>query len=155
FFMPASGCISRCGRSGMRNSNEGHTNMNADCQWFEQHLEDLFCDRLQAEDERRARSHIETCPQCHTSVQQLESIDPLVRNLFRQNLAMARQPRRRRSPIVIGSVATAAAAFALLVGVNVFQHIPTPPVIPPAAEVNEPSVTPSVPKVEENSAVER
>ena len=43
--------------------------MTVDCQWIEKNLEALSCDRLNEEEVRLAKAHIEACESCRTEAQ--------------------------------------------------------------------------------------
>lgn len=132
--------------------------MNVDCRWIEENLEAICCDRLNLEEDRLTRSHLENCTHCRAKFAELTSIDPIIQQIFRHDLAIARTPKVRRSPVLIGGFAT---AFALILAVLVWAIPPhsnsTAPVIqaPPAvAQVSETSL-PNVPKMAETAQRDR
>jgi hypothetical protein len=92
--------------------------MKVDCQWIEENLEALSSDRLSPEDDFHARTHLESCSHCREKLADLKMVDPLVKQLFRQNLAIARTPRRRRSPVLIGAFGTGLVAIILLIVIS-------------------------------------
>src|SRR5215475_6541204 len=87
-----------------------------DCKWIEDHLEALFCDRLEPEQDRRVRKHIESCASCRREMEALNAIDPLVKRHFQRELAAAQSPRVVHTGRMLG-VSTAALA---LVGILLF-----------------------------------
>jgi len=92
--------------------------MTVDCQWIENNLEALFCDSLNEEQTRLARAHIENCVACREETQTLNAIDPLIKQHFRRELAIARRPRAVNTRRVFGvSGATLALAAILLFAV--------------------------------------
>lgn len=114
--------------------------MNVDCKWIEDNGEALFCDGLTSEQDRLVRSHLESCFQCREKIADLKAIDPEIREVFKYDLAMARIPRPKRSPLLLGAAGTALAAAAILIAVNVQP--------PPAAtqSVAPPSIAAAVPE---------
>jgi len=65
------------------------------CQWIENNLEALYSERLDPEQVRLARAHIESCQSCSREVQALNAIDPLIKSYFRRELQVAEQRRGR------------------------------------------------------------
>jgi hypothetical protein len=128
-----------------------------DCQWIEKHLEAYFSDALAAADTRLFKSHLESCATCSENVRGLQSIDPLVKKLFRQNLAIAQTGQRRRSPVVLGGFAAVAAAIIIIVVMRFPTATPvTPaPAAPPAVASTNIPPTPVTPKVPDGQKVER
>jgi len=94
--------------------------MNIDCQWISKNLEALFCDGLASEEDRLARTHIESCPRCKEEVAELIAIDPLIKHYFQRELSLARHRRsasafpRRVIGLMAAGVAVAAILFALV-----------------------------------------
>src|SRR3989441_11999892 len=88
--------------------------MNVDCQWISKNLEALFCDGLTDEQHQLARAHIENCQTSRSQVQALIAVDPLIKNYFRQQLAIAQAPRRSRTSAVYGSAVAVTAAVVLV-----------------------------------------
>ena len=127
--------------------------MNVDCKWIEDHFEALSCDSLTSEQDRLVRSHLENCFQCREKIADLKAIDPLVRQVFQGDLEMARIPRPRRSPILIGGVGTALAAAAILLAVQIQSPVPAPAVQPPSVAASMPEPAP-VPKVSGNGTAD-
>jgi len=123
--------------------------MNVDCAWIEKNLEGFFCDRLSAEDHRRAISHIESCPHCNQEVEGLRSMDPLVKQLFRTQLAVAAAPRKPRSSFVLGGFATAAIAAAILWVFVLRAPRPSPPqaTLDTPQAVTAPAAGPATPEI--------
>ena len=134
--------------------------MNVDCLWVEKNLEALFSDRLTDDESRLARSHIEMCAACRKETMALNAIDPLVKNLFRRELAAARRPRAIHRGRVLGfsSAAVAAAALLLLLIARTPQ---LPPALGPVASVPEASAPasaapgPAPVKIDETEDVQR
>lgn len=89
--------------------------MSIDCQWIEKNLEALFCDELNAEESRLARTHIEGCTPCRKELAALNAIDPLVKKYFQEQMSLAVAPRRTRMSAVYGAAAVAVAATLLIV----------------------------------------
>ena len=93
-----------------------------DCQWVEDHLEAIFSDKLAAEENRRARQHIESCDACRNEVQALIAIDPMIKKYFRAQLleatragdAPARGVRGFRWTLQAGAVALVAVVLVRL-----------------------------------------
>lgn len=121
--------------------------MNVDCHWIEDNLEAA---------EGVIQSHLQQCSRCHDLSAQLKALDPLIKHVFRQDLAIARAGRPRRSAAMLGGFAVAAAAILIAI-ILVWPKPPvtsqvsstTPPANPPAI-----SEVPNVPKVNDGS-VER
>jgi hypothetical protein len=132
------------------------------CQWIENNLEALYCDKLDPEQVRIARAHIESCQSCSREVQALNAIDPLVKNYFRRELQAAQQRRTLRAGRVFGL----SAATLALVAVLLFVVLGTPQkqirhVDPPAVAQNEVApavqndVTPPTKTPDESASVTR
>ena len=85
--------------------------MTVDCKWMNTNLEAYCCDRLSSDELRQAKSHIENCQTCQEELRDLRAVDPLVKELFRYRLAVARTPAAPRRLV------PAAAAVALAGGV--------------------------------------
>ena len=105
--------------------------MNIDCQWISKNLEALFCNGLAPEEDRLARTHIESCPGCKEEVAALTAIDPLIKSYFQRELSLA---GRRRSPSafprrVLGLTAAGVAVAAIL-----FALVPRAPETTPIAQ---------------------
>src|SRR5215831_15140075 len=105
--------------------------MNIDCQWIHNNLEAFFCERLTGEENSLALRHIESCENCRKTVDEIRSVDPLIKKLFRQELAAAHHPRRIRWSVPVGIAATAVAAVAAIVVMRTPQERPvvSPPII--------------------------
>jgi hypothetical protein len=99
-----------------------------DCKWVEAHFEALFCDRLEPEQDRLVREHMETCASCRREIEALNAIDPLVKRHFQRGLAASQSPRITHTGRLLG-VSTAALA---LVGILLFVILRAPQT-PPAA----------------------
>jgi hypothetical protein len=84
------------------------------CRWIENNLEALFCDRLEPEQNRLARAHIESCASCRHEVEALNAVDPLVRKHFQSELRTAQQPRVVHTGRVLGLSAAGLALVAIL-----------------------------------------
>src|SRR5215475_14623413 len=97
-----------------------------DCKWIEDHLEALFCDRLEPEQDRLAREHIKSCASCRRETEALNAIDPLVKRHFQRELAAAQSPRVAHTGRLLG-VSTAALA---LVGILLFVILRPPQTTP-------------------------
>ena len=126
-----------------------------DCKWVEDHLEALFCDRLEPAQDRLVREHMGSCASCRREMEALNAIDPLVKRHFQRELAAAQNPRVAHAGRLIG-VSTAALA---LVGILLFVSLRAPqttPVTPaqtvalpaPAETENQP---PAPPKNSDNT----
>jgi len=134
--------------------------MIVDCLWIEKNLEALFSDTLSDDESRLARSHIETCAACRQETMALNAIDPLIKNHFRRELAIARRPPLVHKARVLGLSGAAAAVVALLL----FFATRTPqalPVVAPVAGVPtiqapapEPPATPPI-KADDPAAIQR
>jgi hypothetical protein len=131
------------------------------CQWIENNLEALYCERLDPEQVGLARAHIESCESCSREVQALSAIDPLVKNHFHRELQVARQRRTLRAGRVFGLSAATLALVAVLLFVvlgtpqtEVQKVQPSPSVAPrEAAPVAQNDLTPPV-KTPDESAPE-
>jgi hypothetical protein len=131
--------------------------MNADCQWIDSNLEAFFCDSLNSDENRRARNHLAACDRCSDMVAELNAVDPVVRKLFRHELARSRSPQRR-SPVVIGSVAAALAALILVVVMQVPRSVTSDSTqgnMPVASATTAPVPEESIAKVPETASTER
>jgi hypothetical protein len=123
--------------------------MTVDCQWIEKNLEALSCDRLSEEEVHQAKAHMETCESCRTESLALNAIDPLIKNYFRRELQIARQPRviNKGRVLGLGGAVAAVAALLLVFVVRVPQDSPvaapvlsTPAVAPVASEPTPPPI---------------
>src|SRR5215469_9962450 len=92
--------------------------MNIDCRWIEEKMEAFFCDQLGAQERDSFHLHVESCGQCRQRLEELTSIDPLIKQLFRHELVIATTPRRRRWSILVGAVATAATALIVMIALR-------------------------------------
>jgi hypothetical protein len=121
------------------------------CEWIENNLEALFCDRLEPEQHRLVQAHLESCASCRREVEGLNAIDPLVKKHFQRELRMARQPRVVHAGRVFGLSAAGVALAAVLafVGLRASQikspATPTQSVAATSAPVEETPV-PAPPK---------
>jgi hypothetical protein len=92
--------------------------MTVDCQWIEKNLEALFCDKLNSEESRLAREHIDSCGSCAKEVAALNMIDPLVKRLFQselnRSLGARPLPRRVPTPALVGLSSALIAVSVLL-----------------------------------------
>jgi hypothetical protein len=107
------------------------------CEWIENNLEALFCDRLGAEQDRLAQAHIESCLSCRREVEALNAIDPLVKKHFQRELRTARQPRSIHAGRVFGLSAAGVAVVAVLA----FAGLRAPQINPPATPAQSVDVT--------------
>lgn len=107
-----------------------------DCQWIENNLEALFCDRLDQEQSRNARAHIETCAACRSEVQALDAIDPLIKRYFQGELKRAAPPRVVPAGRIFGLSAASLALVAILlfVALRAPQTNPSAPDLPAAVQ---------------------
>lgn len=64
--------------------------MKVDCQWFNEHLEGLFCESLDANELRQASEHLNTCAKCSAEVQALRDIDPMIQRVMAYRTVQAR-----------------------------------------------------------------
>ena len=87
--------------------------MNIDCQWIEKNMEAFFGDGLDDLENQLARAHVEGCDRCRREVAALIAIDPVVKNYFRQQMSIARTPRRVRRSLIYGTAAAVLAAVFL------------------------------------------
>jgi hypothetical protein len=133
------------------------------CQWLENNLEALYCDRLDPEQVRLARTHIESCASCSREVQALNAIDPLVKNHFQSELQVARQRRTLRAGRVFGLSAATLALVAVLLFVvlgtpqTVVQKVQPSPSVASSevAPVAQNGVTPQVKNPDETGPAAR
>ena len=124
--------------------------MNIDCQWISKNLEALFCNGLAPEEDRLARTHIESCPGCKEEVAALTAIDPLIKSYFQRELSLA---GRRRSPSafprrVLGLTAAGVAVAAILFALVPRAPETTPIAQPPAPIAQTAPVEPAPNKAE-------
>ena len=89
--------------------------MNIDCRWIEENLEAFFCERLAVEETHIAQNHVDNCVNCREKVAAIRSVDPLIQRFFQHEMAIARAPKRRRSPVLLGAFATSIAAVIVVV----------------------------------------
>jgi hypothetical protein len=132
------------------------------CHWIENHLEAFYCDKLDQEQARLARAHIETCESCSREVLALNAIDPLVKQHFRREMHTAQQPRTVHAGRVFGlSAATLALVAGLLLVVLGTPQTQIRHVDPPAVAQNEVApavqndVTPPTKTPDESASVTR
>src|SRR5215471_3201253 len=100
-----------------------------DCKWVEEHFEALFCDRLEPEQDRLVRQHIENCVSCRRELEALNAIDPLVKQHFQRGLAAAQSPRVAHTGRLLG-VSTAALALVVILLFVVLRAPQTTPAAP-------------------------
>jgi len=92
------------------------------------------------------------CLPCRQKVEGLHRIDPLIKNLFQANLAIARMPRPRRSPALVGGVAAAAATAVILAVVFLTPQKVSGPLATPTMTSSAPE-QPSIPKAPDSPAL--
>ena len=129
--------------------------MTVNCQWISRNLEPFFCDLLTAEQDRLARAHIDSCAACREEIQGFASIDPLIKQHFRQQLAIARAPRRRSFAVAFGAAGVSAVAAILMLVVFLRApetSVPTPTVSQPQMGPLQPAAVPPV--IKDNAADE-
>ena len=119
--------------------------MTIDCAWVSKNLEALFCDKLTADEDRIARTHIGNCEHCKADVQALIGIDSVIKKYFQDQLAVARAPRRRRMSVAYGIAAAAVTAMLLLV---VLQRPVQVNTNVPAAAVSQAQLPQTAPSIE-------
>jgi hypothetical protein len=134
--------------------------MNVDCQWIQENQEALTFERLSPEDDHRARMHLESCKQCREKLEDLRIVDPMIKQLFRQNLAIARTPQKRRSPVLIGAFGTGFAAIIILIVISTMSRPVSnvPRLESPPAVASIPTSTPdsaNIPKVGDSNVQDR
>lgn len=128
------------------------------CQWIENNLEALFCDRLEPEQEQRARQHIESCSNCRREVQALSAIDPLVKRHFQNQMRAAQRPRAISTGRVFGLGTAVASLIAIVLFVVLRAPQPTstatvqPPIQPPAPIIEQVPPAPPVKTTAETTA---
>jgi len=122
--------------------------MKVDCQWIQENLEALSFERLSPEDDFSVRTHLESCSHCRQTLDDLKIVDPLVKRLFRENMAVARTPRRRRSPVLIGAFGTGLAAIIVLIIISAM-----PRSVANVPRLESPAVVASVPTSESAGSV--
>jgi len=119
--------------------------MTVDCQWIDKNLEAFFCDKLPEEETRAAQEHIESCASCRSQTQELRAIDPLIKNYFQRELAIARRPRaiHRGRVLGVGGATVAAVALSLVLLIRTPQPstvvAPVPQNSAPIASVENPA----------------
>jgi hypothetical protein len=124
--------------------------MKAECQWISTNLEAFFCDRLTAEETRRVYDHIQACLDCHQQVEGIRQVDAVVRRYFRQQLARARVPQRRR---FAWAYAAATAGLAALFIIGITLQLPNPQA--PSPTVSVPAAAPEIKKINEPTEIRR
>jgi hypothetical protein len=145
--------------------------MTVDCQWIEKNLETLFSGNLNDEESRLARAHIASCASCRKEVEALNALDPLIKNYFLGQLAVARRPRVIDTRRVVGFSGAALAVVAILLIVVIMPQTnpvtpiaSTPTQIAPAVSVEPPApvkedaaggVARAKPATEPDKAIER
>lgn len=134
--------------------------MKIDCQWIEQNMEAFFCERLSVEENTQVLRHLETCTGCRDAVAELRSVDPLIKQLFRRELAVARAPRRLRwSALVPAAAVTLAALVAIVVALGPPPKVSVPLMSsqPSASAViaTNPPELPAIPKASTDAGQER
>jgi hypothetical protein len=127
-----------------------------DCQWIEKNLEALFCDRLNEEESRLARSHIDNCAACGREARALNAIDPLIKSHFQRELEIARRPRVFHRARVFGLAGVAASVAIVLFLVLIRPTNSTSVVTPTAGFPTETPVVSNEPTrpVKEEDAIE-
>jgi hypothetical protein len=133
------------------------------CQWIENNLEALFCEKLDPEQVRLARAHIESCPSCSREVHALNAIDPLVKNYLRRELQAAQQRRTLRAGRVVGLSAATLALVALLLFVVLgtpqtqIRHVDPPALVAQndVAPAVQNDVTPPIKTPDESASLPR
>lgn len=100
-----------------------------DCKWVEDHFEALLCDRLEPEQGRLVRDHVEGCSSCRGEMEALNAIDPLVKRHFQRELAAAQSPRVAHTGRLLG-VGTAALALVVILLFVVLRAGQTTPARP-------------------------
>jgi hypothetical protein len=130
--------------------------MTVDCQWIEKNLEALFCDRLNEEESRLARSHIDNCAACGREARALNAIDPLIKSHFQRELEIARRPRVFHRARVFGLAGVAASVAIVLFLVLIRPTNSTSVVTPTAGFPTETPVVSNEPTrpVKEEDAIE-
>src|SRR6185369_8643955 len=119
--------------------------MTVDCQWVEKNLEAMQCDRLNPEESRLAKAHIEGCASCKSELQALNAVDPVIKSYYQRELQIARRPRAIHKGRVFGlSGAAAVVVIVLLVLVRNAQiplqaTLETPTAVKEIASAPEPS----------------
>jgi len=88
--------------------------MNIDCRWLEQNLEGFFCDRLSANEMDQLQLHVDNCSECQGTLREFQAVDPLIRQLFQHDLAVAQAPQRVRQSRLGMPVYAAATALIVL-----------------------------------------
>lgn len=121
--------------------------MNIDCQWIEKNMEAFCCDRLASEEHGQARRHIASCALCRQKVDEINAIDPLIKQFFQHELRIARTPLQRRWSIVVGATAAAVAAVVLVIVLRAPHATIAPPVMNPVAPETIASAGPQTPTV--------
>jgi hypothetical protein len=111
-----------------------------DCQWIENNLEALLCDRLDQEQSRNAQTHIDNCAACRSEVQALDAIDPLIKRYFQGELKRAGQPRVVPAGRIFGLSAATLALVAILLIVALRQPQTNPAVPSLPVSVQPPTV---------------
>jgi hypothetical protein len=130
--------------------------MIVDCRWMDERFEAYCCDRLEEGERRLAESHLKECLHCREELVGLEAIDPLVKDVFRHRLNVARSPRAPQMRLRVFPVAAAALAVIAVVAAVVSMRTSAPtPVLPPIA-IQAPAPLESVePKQTEEPAINR
>jgi hypothetical protein len=128
--------------------------MNVNCEWITANFEGYFSDRLHPEEKQIFHAHIQVCSNCREELRQLNDTDPLIRNYFKHQLAVAHIPVRRRAWLIPAGVAAAFATLFVLLPMlktsDVTVTAPAPATTAPAA-----ASAPEVGKVQEESPILR
>lgn len=133
--------------------------MKNDCQWIETKLEGFFCENLSAEENRLVVQHLESCRACREEVDSVRSVDPLIKRLFQNDLAIARAPRRLRWSALVGATAAAVAAVIVVLVLRVPQPSAPVPMLsqapPPSVVATSHTEVSSTPKVSDPAIQDR
>jgi hypothetical protein len=131
------------------------------CQWCQSKLEAFFAEELNPGDLGVFRTHLTSCEDCNRQVQELNGIDPAVREVFQRRLATARaaaqwntRPRVRRLALAGSTIAVAA-----VLGIGVLTNrepSPTPKMVDhqPAVTEQAPTAVVEAPKEKPSQAVD-
>jgi hypothetical protein len=97
-------------------------------------FEAYCCDRLDDSEWRLAESHLKDCSQCREELAGLNAVDPLVKDVFRHRLSVARSPRAPQLRLRVFPVAaTALAIIAVVTGLVFIRPTVNAPELPPVA----------------------
>ncbi len=119
--------------------------MTTNCQWCQSRLEAYFAEELSPQDQELFQAHLHSCIECTRAVQDLRSLDPMVRQVLQRRLAQARSAGRWNSRPRVLRLTLAGSAIALAAVLGIALLPLRPQVSPTAAIVQAPDIAPPAP----------